>query len=442
MDFTNREIAAYLWLGGVLTFMLVWKPDVRRSFIGVFRALAQPKLLILFSSATIYITLCVIFFASVGLWTQDNLKTTIVWVLSFVFVSLFETTRISSAVEEQTFFIKLARDTVAVTGVLTFIVELQSFSLMIELALFPLLTVVYLLHLVAERDPKFEPAKKLLSGILMVAGGWLFLSSLYMTLSDIPKVASLNTLREFGVPILLSLVFLPFLYAFLLLVTYENAFVRLQWQIPDEKLRQRATWEALFRFGPRLHLLRKWAANVAQSHPTNLGELRRSFNETIIATKREASPPFVKASEGWSPYRAKDFLKHHELATRDYHHSFGDEWFAGSSYLELGDGLPLRNNLAYYVAGTERAAISLKLCLNVNRPNERDMAEARFVEMGRTLLEASLGTAAAESAVHTLFALQPREIRIGARLVLLTHEQWDSGIPGGYSRSLEIRHEG
>jgi len=442
MDFTNREIAAYLWLGGVLTFMLVWKPDVRRAFIRVIRVLAQPKLIILFGSAGIYISLCVILFASAGLWTSENLKTTILWAVSFVFVSLSETTRVESANEEQAFFTKLVRDTVAVTGVLTFIVELQSFSLAIELVTFPLVTIVYLLHWVAETDTKLEPAKKLLSGILMVVGGWLLLSSLYMTFSDIPKVASLNTLREFGVPILLSLVFLPFLYAFLLLVTYENAFVRLQWQIPDEKLRRRAKWEALFRFGPRLHLLRKWAANVAQSRPTNLGELRRSFNETIIVTKREASPPFVKASEGWSPYRAKDFLKHHELATRDYHRSFGDEWFAGSSYLELGSEFPLPNNLAYYVTGTEHAATSLKLCLNVNRADERDMAEARFVEVGSTLLDASLGTAAAEPAIHTLFALQPREIRIGARLVLLTHEQWDSGIPGGYSRSLEIRHEG
>lgn len=442
MDFTNREIAAYLWLGSFLAFMLLWKSEIRHSFVGVIQAFLKPKLLILFGLAAIYIIIWITVLHAVDLWALENLKTTILWAASFVFVSLFEVTSIENANEEQEFFVKLLRDTFAVTGVLIFIVELHSFSLAAELVTVPLLTFLYLLHAVAEKELNAEPAQKLLSVILVSVGASLFLYSFYQTLSDIPKIASLDTLREFGTPILLSLAFVPFLYAFLLLVTYENAFVRLGWQISDEKLQRRAKWEALLRFGPKLHLLRKWAAHVARSHPANAGELRRSFNETLIAAKHEASPPFVKPSEGWSPYRAKGFLEALGLRTRDYHRSFGEEWWAGSPYLELGGGLPLSNNLAYYVAGTERVATSLKLHLNVNRAEERDVAEAQFISIGRRLLEVSLELPAAEPAIRALSELQPREIKIGMRTVQLRHEEWIGGIQGGYSRILEIRHDG
>lgn len=441
MDFTNREIASYIWFAGLVVFFLVREPSIHRPLAELARIFVKPKLIALFGSATIYILLWISFFASIGLWTYGNLKTTILWAATFAFVSFFELTRIQAAKEEKAFFTRLVRKAFAVTGVLTFIVELHSFSLVVELIVFPVLFIATILHSIAGREPKSKTAQKLLSAILMAAGTWLFLYSLYMTLVDIPKVASLDTFREFGVTILLSLTFLPFLYGFLLLLTYEKAFFSLQWQIPDETLRKRAKWEALVRFGPRLNLLRKWAANVAGSPPTTVGELRRSLNEALTAARHEASPPFIKPSEGWSPYRAKTFLDRHALATREYHRSFDGEWFAGSPYLELGGGSALANNLAYYVTGTERIATSLKLRLNINQPEERELAEARFIEVGRTLLEASLGLPGAEPAIRMLSIAKPQEIRINTRVIRLTHEPWAGGIPGGYSRLLDIKIE-
>src|SRR5882672_7964769 len=78
MDFTNREIATYLWAAVVLLGMLLWKPDVRRAFLGIIKAFVRPKIIALFGSATVYITLWLVLFASLGIWTSANVKTTII----------------------------------------------------------------------------------------------------------------------------------------------------------------------------------------------------------------------------------------------------------------------------------------------------------------------------------------------------------------------------
>ncbi|ESX07408.1 hypothetical protein X768_27255 [Mesorhizobium sp. LSJC265A00] len=322
---------------------------------------------------------------------------------------------------------------------MTFIVEMQSFSLPVELAVVPVVAILSILHGFAEADSKFEIVSKTLFPILAAIGAWYFIYSVYITFSDVPKFVSLDTLREFGIPILLSLAFFPFLYAFLLVVTYENAFARLQWQIADEKLGRRAKWEAFFRFGPRLYLLRKWSANVARSRPQSMGELRRSFNETVSSAKAEASPPFVKPSEGWSPYRARDFLKSAGLIAGDYHRGLEEDWWASSPYLELGDGPTLANNLAYYLEGSERVVTSLKLCLNVNVPTERKVAEMRFVEVGRLLLETALGLPAAEQPILALSSLETQDISIDIWTIHLGYDEWSGGIEDGFGRVLKIR---
>ena len=438
MEFTNREIASYLWLGGFL-LVAFWKVDVRHAFVGVIKAAVHPKVVALLCSAAIYISLWVAGFWSIGIWSYSNLKTTILWAISFAILSIFETMEASRSGGEGRFFLRIARNIFGIAGILTFVAEMQSFSLPVELVVVPIVTVLSILHAFAEADPKFEIVRKTLFPILVVVGAWYFIYSVYVTFSDVPKFMSVDTLREFGIPILLSFAFFPFLYAFLLLVTYENAFVRLRWQIADEKLQRRAKWEAFFRFGPRLYLLRKWAANVARSRPQNVRELRLSFNETISSAKAEASPPFIKPSEGWSPYRAKDFLRNTGLAAGDYHRGLEEEWWANSPYLELSNEPTLANNLSYYIAGNERVVTSLKLCLNVNVPTKRREAERRFVEVGRVLLQAALGLPVAEPAILALSSMEARDLSIDMWTIHLGYEEWSGGIEGGFERVIEIR---
>ncbi|MGO4129537.1 hypothetical protein AB4Z01_34435 [Inquilinus sp. YAF38] len=433
MDFSNREIAGYIWLALFLGATALNR-GVRAAFIDLLRMFFKPLILIPLGLAGVYISAWVVVFAYVGIWTTTNLKTTILWALSFAFATMFDINRVS---EDRTFFTKAVREAFAITGVLTFMVEFYSFSLPVELIAVPLLTLLGTIHIAAGK-PEHAQVKRLTGGLLAVIGLSYLGYSFYRTALDLKAFATLDNIREFGLPILLTLFFLPFLYALVVYVVYERSFVGLMWAIPDSKLRKRAKWQAILAFGPKLDLLQRWVASVQRFNPTNLAALRRSYHEIQVSAQREANPPAVASESGWSPYLAKDFLKEKGLPTRPYHRSHEDEWFAGSNYLEIGEGFGHKNNIAYYLNGNEHTATELKLKLNINTSDARDDAERRFREIGLTLLLTAMGREPDHTIIDGINA-DSFNIQVGMRRIDLETHVWQGGIPGGYSRSLTIR---
>ncbi len=433
MDFSNREIAAYIWLA-LFFGAVALNRDVRVAFIELLHEFFQPLILIPLGVAAAYITAWVVVLAHVGIWTTANLKTTILWAVSFAFAAMFDINRVS---EDRSFFAKAAREAFAITGVLTFLVEFYSFSLTVELVAVPLLALLSMIY-AASRKPEYTQVERLAGGLLSVIGFGYLGYSFYRTVLDLKAFATLDNAREFGLPILLTILFLPFLYALVIYVVYERNFASLRSAIPDPKLRKRAKWRAILAFGPKLDLLQRWVRSVQRFNPTSPAALRRSFHEIQISAQREANPPTVSSEKGWSPYLAKDFLKAEELPTQPYHRFDDDEWVASSSYLEIGEGFGLNNNLAYYLNGNKHAATQLKLTLNINLPDARDDAEHRFRKIGTSLLLASMGQEFDHRVAEGIDS-DSFNIQIGKRWILLEKNVWENGIPGGYSRTLTIR---
>lgn len=277
MELNNREIAVLFWLGLFLAVVLLQK-DVRRAFWGVVRAFCQPIILLALAVATAWITVCVAGLKHIGFWDWSNLKTTLVWAVTFAFVTMFDVSRIS---EDRTYFGKTVRDIIGATALVTFIAELYSFSLALEMLLVPLLTLVSLLQVVAKAKPEHAAVDKLMQSILIVAGLSYFGYGLYRIATDFSAFATGDTLREFTTPILLSLLFLPFIYGFSVYVTYESNFARLNWLMEDKKLRRWAKLRAALAFGLDLDLLRRWSREVVRIQPSNKGTVK----DTIRSVK-------------------------------------------------------------------------------------------------------------------------------------------------------------
>lgn len=433
MDFSNREIAGYIWLA-LFIVLAALNRGVRQSMVGVIRAFCQPLIIIPLTLAAGYIAAWIFAFERMGIWTTANLKTTILWALSFAFATMFDIGRVS---EDRTFFKKSVREALAITGILTFMVEFYSFSLSVELVAVPLLTLLVMLQIAADK-PEHAQVGRLAGGLLSIVGLGYLAYSIYRTALDLKGFATLDNVREFGLPILLTICFLPFLYALVVYVVYERSFIGLTWAIPDVRLRRRAKWRAIFAFGFNIDLLQRWVGSVQRFNPTDPEALRLSFEEIRLLAKREANPPLLIEADGWSPYVAKDFLKDEGLATRPYHRSFENEWFAGSNYLEIGEGFGLKNNLAYYLNGNEHAVTELKLTLNINQPDSPADAEARFFDIGAILLAKSLGHEPALT-IRDRFYGDSGSVEIEGKQIYFEKDFWQGGIPGGYSRRLSVR---
>ena len=119
-----------------------------------------------------------------------------------------------------------------------------------------------------------------------------------------------------------------------------------------------------------------------------------------------------------------------------YSHSFDDDWFASSPMREIGDGYIFRNNLAYYIDGSELAATALKIKLNVNDPANCSEAEDMFILHAIHLLEQAVSFDAVERLKSQIASLGAFEADIPFGFVTLTREEFTGGIKSGIRGSL------
>lgn len=432
MELSNREIATLVWT----TIFLGWaflKPDIRKCFGQLVKAFCAHQILITLAFASVYILGCVIALSALGIWQWASLKTSLMWSATFAFVAMFDINRIT---EDSMYFRKTLRDIFSATVIIVFIAEFYSFSLLTELIFIPVLTILTLLYAMSETRQEWAKVKSLLGWILAGIGLFILAYGVRRIAGDVDAVATLATAREFAIPILLSVMFLPFIYLLSIYATYETVFSVIGIRISDSKLLRYAKWQAILTFGVNLDYLRRWKRYVMIHHPDSREDIKHSIQHMKTIKANEENPSAVPESDGWSPYAAKDFLREEGLITGDYHQSL-DEWFASSPYLEIGEGI-MPDNIGYYLEGDETAVKCLKLLLNVNNPDDLTTSEQRFFAIAKLLIAKALGEEVGNELGQKLSAdKELREIVAGAE-VHLSHENWSGGIPGGYSLKLTI----
>jgi hypothetical protein len=241
---------------------------------------------------------------------------------------------------------------------------------------------------IADSDQKYARVKKLLDTLLSVFGCIVICYTIYMLVTNFGEITNEKTLFDFIVPPLLTISYLPFIFFMMVYSTYQQIYIRLKYAIKDKKLRFLGKLYTAVMFNVRLSLIERWWSHIARENITSHEELIDSLKHILRVRKAEKRPidvPFVK---GWSPYKAKDYLKNEGIET-GFYEKIIDGWNACSNMLKLGEGL-IPDNIAYYVEGTESIAKTLKLVLNVNDSKKSTLAEERFVSICDTLSRSSL----------------------------------------------------
>ncbi|WP_333684663.1 hypothetical protein, partial [Pontibaca methylaminivorans] len=187
---------------------------------------------------------------------------------------------------------KLVRDAFTLSAVVLFIAELVSFPLWVELLMLPSLVFLTLLIAVGEHQtdkPGVPRVLKLLHGLQMLAGLTILGFSYWLVAASINEFWSLNTLREFGLPLLLWLMFIPFIFLLAVFMTYEEAFIYLQMRSKQAPIARYARWRALFAFGWNIDGVKRLTRDIrgrdiADKHGIKeaIREIKRLFKIEII----------------------------------------------------------------------------------------------------------------------------------------------------------------
>ena len=269
--FNNREIASAIWLL-VFAIWAITKSGVRAAFRNLIRSFLKWQILVPLLAMIVYIALMVWGLSATGFWDASAIKITVLWVFGSALIMLFLA---NEAQKREGFFRKAILNNLTLIAVLEFVSNVYTFSLWIELLLVPSLTLIVMLKTVAEFRVKVESSYvessyKVVDSLLGYVLAFIGLGLLSLTICQVinypDRFLTIYNLRDFSLPVVLSILYLPFIYAWALFLTYDTLFRCINVHNTDPKLACHLKKLILVNFHVRLWRLLKWRRQVSSLH--------------------------------------------------------------------------------------------------------------------------------------------------------------------------------
>jgi hypothetical protein len=228
MTLDNRELASAIWLA-IFVLAALSLPSVRKHLKPLLSLFFSPHILVPVALMVAYVALMLAGLDRLSLWDISQAKDAVVWFCTFAFVTLFE---VQSLRLNPQHLKKMVRDVIGIGVLLEFFMNAGVMCFPLEFLLVPVLTILAMLMVVVERNGQYAPVKKLLDVISAAIGIGLFLFVLSRVVHNLQQLVSADTLRALVLPPVLSLLYMPFIYALALYASYDSVKAGLEFTHP------------------------------------------------------------------------------------------------------------------------------------------------------------------------------------------------------------------
>jgi hypothetical protein len=275
----NREIAAGVWLLGLLIFSLRSKA-VRQSLFGILRQIASPKLLIPQVLLAAYIGGCVYLLWRKNLWNVSLLRDTLYW---FVTAGVLTVFKYVTAKKGKVPVKEMLIDNLKLVVVLEYLMNTYTFALWAEMVIFPILALVVMMNAYLEVKKEPQIVATFMTWVQAIFGSVLIAHALYSAALDYKNLGSFDTLRSFMLPILLSLAIIPAAYIMAVMAQYESLFIGFKLgKQKDRKFILHCKWRVIAR-------CRLKTSNIAKLRPFDMMHLNNKKDVDEVLKRVEMS---------------------------------------------------------------------------------------------------------------------------------------------------------
>ena len=224
LKLNNRELSLAFWLVCIFFFCLYMKQtrELLKKLIKFFFNW-KIQLWILLMSA--YITLIVYGLFTIDLWNPSQLKDTISW---FLLSGTYTGFQVATDNGEKPFR-KILLESLGLIVVIEYLVGLYTFSFVVEVLIQPFMAIVVGMEIMLKREERTIVVAKLMNWIQVIFGLVLIWHTISSLLADEKGIDKIVSLRSFIFPIILTFLFIPFLYFQKLAILYESLFTRLNY---------------------------------------------------------------------------------------------------------------------------------------------------------------------------------------------------------------------
>lgn len=275
----NREIMTMFWLG----VFLIWawsknKKGITRSFVRVGKMLFEPKILIPLLLSIGFFFVAVRLVQLIGFWAPSLWKDGIVWYFTIGIGSLFTANK---ALNDNDYFKKLFISLIKMDVFLVFYLQLFVFPLYVEFFFVPFMMILVALQAYSQISEQYESVTKFLNTVLTLVGIFLFYYTIKSTVNTPAEAFSISNVFAFTLPILLTVFYMPYIYLFVVMMAYENTFLRLHIWFNYEKIKWSIKYKIFLCCGFRLSSINAFYERIISDHVRSEQDL---FN-TIRAFK-------------------------------------------------------------------------------------------------------------------------------------------------------------
>lgn len=229
--FNNREIAIGILLILLITFALT-KKRFRKSIKSLLKTLLKIKIIIFILIIAGYGCAIVMLLITVNYWNLSLLKDTIIW---YCLPGFIMTVKYVTSNDSGNLVKRIIVDNIELLVIFEFIVNFYVFPLLVEIFIIPIITFIVLLDVISTRDIKYKNVSKFLRILQFLIGTSIFIYSTYHIIKDFNNFGNINTLKEFLLPFILTITFIPLICFMILYSRYESFFCRLDYYYKDDK---------------------------------------------------------------------------------------------------------------------------------------------------------------------------------------------------------------
>jgi hypothetical protein len=275
----NRETATVLWVA-IVAVVIGLNKGIRVPVLGIVREALRPVFVACFACFWVYMAGVVWIGSQLSLWRSGQLKPTILWFVLSGPAMLFNFERVST---DHQFFRRSFIAMIGSAALIEFVMNLSVMNLLAEILLQPVIVTLSILSIVAASNERHKRVRKSIAFLLAFVGFSLLSYTgrqLYDTWHEVDPLAML---RQFSMPIWLSIGVFPFLWLLSLVANYEKAFNMINAETEDRKTRRRAKIALL----TTLHLKARSVNSIRWSLTAELATAPRlSVARAMVSKKR------------------------------------------------------------------------------------------------------------------------------------------------------------
>lgn len=265
-SFSTREISILFWSIIIFSILIFF---ARKEFLNVLNAFFNYKIVLPLIGFGIYCTIVVYILSVFQLWDIKLLKDTLIWFFTAGVIVFFNSNKINNT----NYFIEILKDNLKIIILLEFVLNFYTFSLVTELILIPIVTFITILYEYSkhtmQKDPKHIKVNKLLKSILSLFGFIMLASVLYKSYGDYKNLFTIDNFKSIYLPIVLTILTIPFYYLLALYMIYEEFFIRIDFMFNDQKIKKELKKQILINANFNINYLSNIKKNLVKNEIYN-----------------------------------------------------------------------------------------------------------------------------------------------------------------------------